>query len=247
MENKQSQATAKSSSRFVEHLVMQIFGWIPRPLGTQLRQRLYRPLFRNFGHSVHIQIGSEFLKASAIKIGNNVRILRDVRLNANAPNSGIHLADGVSLDRGVDINVTDFGNCQIEIGEHTYLGPYTCIAGPGHIKIGNKCLIASHTSMYSNNHIFADSEQTIMAQGIVCKGIVIEDDCWLGTGVRVLDGVTIGKGCVIGAGAVVTKDIPPYSVAVGVPARVISHRKKLTDQDLASAANGLLSAPAKIN
>lgn len=56
------------------------------------------------------------------------------------------------------------------------------------------------------------------------KGIVIEDDCWLGTGVKILDGVTIGKGSVIGAGAVVTKNIPSYSVAVGVPAKVISKR-----------------------
>jgi acetyltransferase-like isoleucine patch superfamily enzyme len=215
-----------ASSRLTEHLVMQLIGWIPRPIGTQLRKHLYRPLFKSFGRSVYIQTGSEFLKASAIQIGNNVRILRDVRLNANAPNSAIRLADNVNLDRGVDINVTDFGNCQIEIGETTYLGPYACIAGPGPIKIGKRCLIASHTSMYSNNHIFSDASESIMSQGITAKGIEIGDDCWLGTGVRVLDGVTIGRGCVIGAGAVVTKDIPPYSVAVGVPARVISHRNK---------------------
>ena len=53
---------------------------------------------------------------------------------------------------------------------------------------------------------------------------MIEDDCWLGTGAKVLDGVRIGRGCVIGAGAVVTKDIPPYSIAVGVPAKVIGRR-----------------------
>ncbi|MCX7595635.1 MAG: acyltransferase, partial [Fischerella sp.] len=61
-------------------------------------------------------------------------------------------------------------------------------------------------------------------QGVTCKGIIIEDDCWLGHGVTVLDGVTIGKGSVIGAGAVVTKDIPPYSVAVGIPAKVVKSR-----------------------
>jgi acetyltransferase-like isoleucine patch superfamily enzyme len=217
-----------ASSRLAEHLVMQSIGWIPRPIGTLLRKQLYRPLFQSFGNSVYIQTGAEFLKAGAIQIGNDVRILRDVRLNANAPNSAIRLADGVSLDRGVDINVTDFGNCQIEIGETTHLGPYTCIAGPGPIKIGKRCLIASHASMYSNNHIFSDASEWIMAQGITSKGIEIGDDCWLGTGVRVLDGVTIGQGCVVGAGAVVTKDIPPYSVAVGVPAKVISQRKKLS-------------------
>ena len=55
---------------------------------------------------------------------------------------------------------------------------------------------------------------------------MIEDDCWIGSGVRILDGVTIGHGSIVGAGAVVTKSIPPYSIAVGVPAKVVSQRKQ---------------------
>ncbi|MBA2748254.1 MAG: acyltransferase, partial [Tatlockia sp.] len=62
------------------------------------------------------------------------------------------------------------------------------------------------------------------------QGVVIEDNCWLGYGVKVLDGVTIGEGSVIGAGAVVTKDIPPYSVAVGVPAKVVRSRQPVEKQ-----------------
>jgi acetyltransferase-like isoleucine patch superfamily enzyme len=80
--------------------------------------------------------------------------------------------------------------------------------------------------MYANNHVFDDPNRLIRQQPLTCKGITIEDDCWIGTGVRILDGVTIGQGSVIGAGAVVNKDIPPYSVAVGVPAKVISKRGK---------------------
>jgi acetyltransferase-like isoleucine patch superfamily enzyme len=99
------------------------------------------------------------------------------------------------------------------------------MAGPGLIKIGKDCMIASHSSLYANNHIFADPNKRFREQGVSTKGIVLEDDCWLGTGVRVLDGVTIGKGSVIGAGAVVTRDIEPYSIAVGVPAKVISKRE----------------------
>ncbi|NJM72477.1 MAG: acyltransferase [Scytonema sp. RU_4_4] len=85
-------------------------------------------------------------------------------------------------------------------------------------------MIASHTGIYANNHNFADLTRPMKSQGVTSKGIVIENDCWLGTGVKVLDGVRIGCGSVIGAGAVVTKDIPPYSIAVGVPARVIAQR-----------------------
>ncbi|HEY9769853.1 MAG TPA: acyltransferase [Coleofasciculaceae cyanobacterium] len=102
--------------------------------------------------------------------------------------------------------------------------PYTCLSAYGKLNIGKNCLIASHTSIYAHNHNFSDHNKIIAEQGFNYKGITIEDNCWLGSGVRVLDGVTIGRDSVIGSGAVVTKDIPPYSVAVGVPAKVISTR-----------------------
>jgi acetyltransferase-like isoleucine patch superfamily enzyme len=73
---------------------------------------------------------------------------------------------------------------------------------------------------------FTDPNKKIREQGFNFKGIRIEDDCWLGSGVKVLDRVTIGRGSIIGAGAVVTKDIPPYSIAVGVPAKVIDSRDR---------------------
>ncbi len=70
-----------------------------------------------------------------------------------------------------------------------------------------------------------DLTQPIRLQPIQSRGdIVVEDDVWLGVGVKVLDGVTIGRGAVIGAGAVVTKDIPPLAIAAGVPARVLRRR-----------------------
>ena len=73
--------------------------------------------------------------------------------------------------------------------------------------------------------MFSDPEMLIHEQGMIGLGIKIEDDVWIGAGAIILDGVTIGRGSVIGAGAVVTKNIPPYSVAVGVPARVIKKRE----------------------
>ena len=85
-------------------------------------------------------------------------------------------------------------------------------------------MIASHSGIYANNHNFADPNRPICQQGNSYKGIVIEEDSWLGSGVRVLDGVTIGRGSVVGSGAVVTKSLPPYSIAVGVPAKVIGRR-----------------------
>lgn len=173
----------------------------------------------NFRKDAHLDSSG---RNNQIQIGKQARLGWGVRLSSAGQNSQIILGEHVCLDRGVDIKAHDDG--YIEIGNRTYIGPYSCLTGPGQVKIGQDCLIASHTGIYANNHQFSDPTRKIVEQGIVRKGIVIEDDCWLGSGVKVLDGVTIGQGCVIGAGAVVTKDIPPYSIAVGVPAKVIGQR-----------------------
>ena len=202
-------------SRTVELTIINFIGSIPRPVGTLLRRLAYRSIFARMGRRVYIQAGVELLGASSIEVGDDIKILRDVRLEIRHPNSLLRIGDRVCLDRGVDIRATG-SDCLIEISHDSYVGPYVCMAGPGHIKIGKNCQIASHTGIYANNH---------REYGLSREGIEIQDDCWIGSGVRILDGVTIGKGSVIGAGAVVTKNIPPYSIAVGVAAKVIKLSK----------------------
>lgn len=210
--------------RFQELLAITLFGNIPTLLlGSKLRNLVYKILFSHLGSPVYIQHGVEFNSADNIQIGNSVYLFQGVRLDAKGhPNNKIYLADGVAIERNVDIGCLE--NTCIHIDVETFIGPNVCIAGPGDIKIGKRCMIAAHSGIYANNHNFTDPILPIKYQGVTRKGIVIEDDCWLGHGVTVLDGVTIGKGSVIGAGAVVTKDIPPFSVAVGTPARVIKSR-----------------------
>ena len=209
--------------------------WFPLSAGKCLRRLMYRPMFGRLGRFVSIQPGVAFVGGKQIHLDNHVQLSRSVCLRSMNHRSNIYLAESVSIDRGVDIKASYH---DIEIGKHTYIGPYTCLSG-GSIKIGDNCLIASHSSIYANNHTFSDPNINIREQKSSFKGIVIEEDCWLGTGVRVVDGVTIGKGSVIGAGAVVTKSIPAYSVAVGVPAKVIASRDSqqkniYTDQRKAS-------------
>ena len=220
-------------------------GWIPYKPGMVLRKTLYRPLFKQTGKYFHIQPGVTLTDASCIEISEGVTLSKGVYINAYQ-NSLIHLdkqafldrdvridftggsgtaqlGAQVRLDRGVDIKIHKDGHTRI--GDRTYIGPYTCLSGYGKIIIGQDCLIASHSGIYAHNHNFSDAKRKITEQGFTAQGIVIEDDCWLGSGVKVLDGVIIGKGSVIGAGAVVTKNIPPYSIAVGVPAKVIGSRE----------------------
>ena len=84
--------------------------------------------------------------------------------------------------------------------------------------------IAASSTIVPSNHIFVDKDTFIYKQGLSKKGIVLEDDVWIGSGVRVLDGTTIKKGCVIGANSVVTKSTNTYGVYVGVPAKLIKYR-----------------------
>jgi galactoside O-acetyltransferase len=210
--------------RLPELLITTVFGNLPTILlGPQLRKLLYPSIFAQMNQHVYIQNDVEFLNTAGIELGHGVFIFKGVRLDAKGhPANRIQVGNRVAIERYVEIGCLD--NTYIHIDEDTFIAPNVCIAGPGNIKIGKHCMIASHSGIYANSHIFADPMSLIRQQGITRQGIVIEDDCWLGHGVTVLDGVTIGQGSVIGAGAVVNQDIPPFSVAVGTPARVIKSR-----------------------
>jgi acetyltransferase-like isoleucine patch superfamily enzyme len=237
-------------SRWKTQIMTALVGWIPLLPGLGIRYLLYPVIFKKMGRSVKIypnvrlengkqvEIGFgvvlnrgveiDIPRNNDLTIGDRVNLSRDVRISVMGQGNKIRLANLVSLDRGVDLKA--FEGSQLKIGEHTYIGPYTCISGYGKIEIGKDCRIASHSSLCAHNYNFTDPTQKIREQGFNFKGIRIEDDCWLGSGVRVVDGVTIGKGSIIGAGAVVTKDIPPYSIAVGVPAKVIDSRDRVSNK-----------------
>jgi galactoside O-acetyltransferase len=210
--------------RLQELLLTTLLGDIPTiALGPKLRNFVYRSIFAQLGSPVYIQNGVEFLGTARIQMGKGVYIFKGVRIDGQGhPSNKIYLANGVAIERNTDIGCLE-DTC-IYIDEETFIGPSVCIEGPGDIKIGKRCMIAAHSGIYANSHNFANPLEPIKYQGVTRKGIVIEDDCWIGHGVTVLDGITIGQGSVIGAGTVVNKNIPPFSVAVGVPARVIKSR-----------------------
>ena len=137
----------------------------------------------------------------------------------------IKLGKSVHLYRGTIIEAGKGG--KVIIGDHTHIFANCNLNGyGGEVRIGNHVMIAAHCGFTPYQHKLDDVSQRMSAQKLTSKGnIIIEDDVWLGMGVKVMDGVHIGRGAVVGANAVVTKDIPPYSVAVGVPAQVVRKRK----------------------
>lgn len=114
---------------------------------------------------------------------------------------------------------------KIQIGSNFSLNPFSIIYGYGGVVIGNDVRIAAHCVLVSSNHNFDNLEIPIREQGSRAEGIIIENNVWVGAGVKILDGVHVGEGSIIASGAVVTKDVPPLSIVGGVPARLIKHRK----------------------
>jgi acetyltransferase-like isoleucine patch superfamily enzyme len=134
----------------------------------------------------------------------------------------IRVAEWVTISDGVIIST--YGGT-IEIGEYAYIGPYCVLYGHGGLTIGRNTMIGAHTVVIPANHGFARIDVPMSEQPLTREGIQIDDDVWIGAGCSVLDGVRIGRGAVVGAGSVVTKDVEPYGVALGVPARVAWSRR----------------------
>ena len=107
----------------------------------------------------------------------------------------------------------------VVIGDHTRIGLHNTIIGP--VEIGNNVNLAQGITVTALNHNFSDTNKRIDEQGVSTNPVTIEDDVWVGANAVILPGVTIGEHCVVAAGAVVTKDVPPHSLVAGVPAKVI--------------------------
>ena len=173
------------------------------------------------GANVYVSCRATIRGGNKLKLDDDVMIEKDVTLIADPSGATIEIGPGTWLHYHCVLRT--FGGW-IRIGENCSVNPFAILYGHGGLNIGNNVRIAPQVVIAPMNHIYKDPDVPIWQQAIDGKGIIIEDDVWIGAGAIVLDGVKIGNGAVIGAGAVVTKDIPPYSVAVGIPAKVIKKR-----------------------
>lgn len=125
---------------------------------------------------------------------------------------GLHFGNNVTIGRNVMIRPSSYYGGDIgyglEMGDNSSIGPHGFIGCSGKIRIGCNVMIGPKCSLFAENHVFGDRNKTIKSQGVKQKGISIGDDCWIGSNVIILDGVTIGNHVVIGAGSLVTRDIP---------------------------------------
>jgi len=201
-------------------LVMLLFSGMPGAAGLLMRRIFYPHMFRKCGSKTVFGRNITLRHAHKISLGGNVILDENCMLDAKgASNDGITIEDNVfigrnsivyckngniHLKRAVNIssNCTIFSSNSLTIEEGTIIGGYSYLLSGGEYDTGSK----TH---------FADQD------GIKTVGpLVVGPNCWIGAGVTILDGASLGEHCVIGAGAVVTKPVPANSLAVGVPARV---------------------------
>lgn len=109
----------------------------------------------------------------------------------------------------------------ITIGDNVGMGEFAYLGGGGGLEIGENCIIGQYFSCHPENHNYEDRSKLILEQGVTRQGIKVGANCWIGSKVTILDGVTIGDNCVLAAGAVITKDMPANSIIGGVPAKVL--------------------------
>ena len=164
------------------------------------------------------------IRCADLRVGRHAFIDDNVTIYAHDDGGRVEVGEFSSLHRGTVIEIGAGGS--VVIGRDSHIQGACNLKGfVADLRIGNQVQIAPQCAFSPYQHTFAERTQPIKNQPLASKGpIVIEDDAWLGLGVIVLDGVTIGRGAVIGAGAVVTGDVPPYAIAVGVPARVVGSR-----------------------
>lgn len=117
----------------------------------------------------------------------------------------------------------------VQIGEYTQINPFTVIYGGSGVYIGDNVMIAPHCMIAAGDHDFKQIDKPIRHAGSLSKGpIVIGDGVWIGANVTITDGVTLGHDAVVAAGSVVTKDVAPFDIVGGVPAKVIANRRELS-------------------
>lgn len=167
--------------------------------------------------------------ANHISVGKNFIAEEGCEINGLSKR-GLTFGDRVTIGAYALIRPSNYYGGEpgegLKVGNNSNIGPFSYIGCSGFVEIGNNVMISPRVSIYSENHIYVSTEIPMKEQGVEREFVKIEDDCWIAANSIILAGVTIGRGSIIAAGSVVTKNIPSFSIVAGVPAKVIAKRIK---------------------
>ena len=205
--------------------IMLLCNSCPGALGFLLRKFLYPRLFACVGRGTVFGRNMTIRHPHKIQIGDRCIFDDMVVLDAKGDdNRGISIGNDVVIARNT---VVSCKGGDIEIGDNSNISLNCMIHSEKLVKIGPKNLWAAYCYIIGGgNHDFEDVDLPIIQQGSHVTGIEMEEDIWLGAGVKILDGCHVGSGVIVGAGSLVNKDIPEFKIAAGSPARVIRDRTK---------------------
>jgi acetyltransferase-like isoleucine patch superfamily enzyme len=210
-------------ARFIlQGTVFVLFKNFPTIVGTYLRPVVYKAIFKKIRSGCLIEKGVRFEIPKQVSLGKNVFIAESCWIGTGTNEGSIEIGENSFVAHRSTLAAQ---GGSILIKKHVHISRGTYINGIGNVVIGNDCMIGPNVVIISGTHNYSDIKTPIRKQGSVKEKIIIEDNVWLAANVNVMPGIRIGEGSVVGAGAVVTKDIPQYSIAVGVPARIIKNRK----------------------
>jgi len=201
-----------------------LFGDLTGGAGYFFRKTFYGGMFKKAGNGVIYGRGLVLRHPAKISLGDRVSLDDDVLLDASgAGDEGVVIGDNVILSRNC---VVQGKTGPVVLGEKADIGCNCIFTSASGIFLGKSVLMGANCYIGGGRYLSDRLDIPMMEQGLYSKGpVVIQNDVWLGAGVVVLDGVRVGNGCILGAGAVVTRDLPDYSIAAGVPARVIGTRE----------------------
>ena len=206
--------------------ILTLFGWIPTIFGCILRGMIYKAILPKIGKTCLIEKNVHLAIPSRIFLGDRVFIGEYSYLDPKSIRTKLILGNDVYISRLCRLSSGSSEDYigEVSIADSVHVGQNCFIDGGGKVRIGKETLLGPNVAILSMDHQFDNPEVPIRFQGAVAKPIILDEDVWIAANVVILGGVTIGKGSVVAAGSVVTKDIPPYSIAVGTPAKVVGQR-----------------------
>jgi acetyltransferase-like isoleucine patch superfamily enzyme len=205
----------------------ELFLYIFSKTSEILRGFLRKPFLKKSCGFLFLGVKTKIKYLHKIKLGRSVQIGDYVYINALSKN-GIQIGNNVSILKNSIIECTgvlnNLGDGLI-IGNNVGIAQNCLIQVRGKVEIHDNVIFGPNVSIFSENHNFMDVDLPIVSQGVTRKGVIVETGSWIGSGSIILDGVIIGKNSVIAAGSVVNKDVPPFCIYGGVPAKLIKQLK----------------------
>jgi len=201
-----------------------VFADLSGALGYLLRRLCIGLILNHKPAGLVISKNVTFRGCDRLRLGNFLRIDFGCSVDCFPSAAGISIGDETMLERNVVLSTGPVPGAMIKLGNRVSVGNGTVMVGHASIEIGDAVMIGPLCYITAGTHIFDRTNTAMLDQGIRGHGVRIEDDVWIGAGVVILDKVTIHKGAIIGAGAVVTRDVPAGAIVGGVPARLIKQR-----------------------